>query len=301
MSFDRRSFKVGIIAGVFLAVGVLVGVVFSSRLEWPPSAASSSADATAVAAPAPSGPTPPNFVQVAKAVMPAVVNISTTRVIRSQGGEMPSPFHDDPWLHQFFGDQFPHQFRIPRERRESSLGSGVIVSPDGYIITNNHVIAKADEIKVLLNDRREFTGKVVGTDPKTDIAVVKINAKNLPTVKLGNSSKVQVGQWVLAIGSPYGFENTVTAGIVSATSRALPDGTYTPFIQTDAPINPGNSGGPLFDMQGQVIGINSQIYSQTGGFQGLSFAIPINLASQRRFPYLMLSRNLAPELYHLRS
>ena len=140
-------------------------------------------------------------------------------------------------------------------------------------------MARAD-VTVKLSDRREFKAKVIGVDKQTDIAVVKIDAKDLPTVKLGNSKAVQVGQWVLAIGSPYGFENTVTAGIVSATSRALPDGTYTPFIQTDAAVNPGNSGGPLFNMNGQVIGINSQIYSRTGGYQGLSFAIPINLASQ---------------------
>jgi serine protease Do len=147
-------------------------------------------------------------------------------------------------------------------------------------MTNAHVVDGASNVTVKLADRREFKAKVIGVDKQTDIAVLKIDAKDLPTVKLGDSSKVEVGQWVLAIGSPYGFENTVTAGIVSATSRALPDGTYTPFIQTDAPINPGNSGGPLFNMSGQVIGINSQIYSQTGGYQGLSFAIPIDLASQ---------------------
>ena len=280
MSFDRRSFKVGIIAGAFLVVGVLVGIVFSSRLEWLPSAASSSADAAGTpAAPALSGPTPPNFVQVAKAVMPAVVNISTTRVIRSQGGEMPSPFHDDPWLHQFFGDQFPHQFRIPRERRESSLGSGVIVSPDGYIITNNHVIAKADEIKVLLNDRREFTGKVVGTDPKTDIAVVKINAKNLPTIPWGDSDKLEVGEYVLAIGNPFGLNQTVTQGIVSAVGRAnVGIADYEDFIQTDAAINPGNSGGAMVNARGQLVGINTAIFSRSGGYMGIGFAVPSDMA-----------------------
>ena len=281
MSFDRRSFKVGIIAGAFLVVGVLVGIVFSSRLEWLPSAASSSADAAGTpAAPALSGPTPPNFVQVAKAVMPAVVNISTTRVIRSsQGAEGSSPFQDDPWLHQFFGDQFPHQFRIPRERRESSLGSGVIVSPDGYIITNNHVIAKADEIKVLLNDKREFTGKVVGTDPKTDIAVVKINAKNLPTIPWGDSDKLEVGEYVLAIGNPFGLNQTVTQGIVSAVGRAnVGIADYEDFIQTDAAINPGNSGGAMVNARGQLVGINTAIFSRSGGYMGIGFAVPSDMA-----------------------
>jgi serine protease Do len=277
MSFDRRSFKVGIIAGVFLVIGVLAGIVFSSRLDWLPSAASGPADAPAVpAAPALDGPAPPNFVQVAKAVMPAVVNISTTRVVRSQGGNSPL---DDPFFRQFFGDQFPHQFRMPREQRESSLGSGVIVSPDGYIITNNHVIAKADEIKVLLNDRREFSGKVVGTDPKTDIAVVKINARNLPTIPWGDSDKLEVGEYVLAIGNPFGLNQTVTQGIVSAVGRAnVGIADYEDFIQTDAAINPGNSGGAMVNVRGQLVGINTAIFSRSGGYMGIGFAVPSDMA-----------------------
>jgi serine protease Do len=154
-------------------------------------------------------------------------------------------------------------------------GSGYIISPDGFILTNAHVVANGAEVTVKLTDRREFRAKLVGSDPQTDVAVLKIDATDLPTVKLGDSNAVRVGEWVVAIGSPFGFENTVTSGIVSAKARALPDGTYVPFIQTDVAVNPGNSGGPLFNLKGEVIGINSQIYSSTGGYQGLSFAIPI--------------------------
>jgi serine protease Do len=185
---------------------------------------------------------------------------------------------DDPFFRQFFGDQFPHP-RIPRERRESSLGSGVIVSPDGYIVTNNHVIAKADEIKVFLNDKREFTGKVVGTDPKTDIAVVKINARNLPTIPWGDSDKLEVGEYVLAIGNPFGLNQTVTQGIVSAVGRAnVGIADYEDFIQTDAAINPGNSGGALVNARGQLIGINTAIFSRSGGYMGIGFAVPSDMA-----------------------
>jgi serine protease Do len=157
-------------------------------------------------------------------------------------------------------------------------GSGFIVSPDGYILTNAHVVENADSVIVRLTDRREFRAKVVGTDKTTDVAVLKIDAKSLPSVRLGKSTDANVGEWVVAIGSPFGFENTVTAGIVSAKSRSLPDASYTPFIQTDVAVNPGNSGGPLFNLAGEVIGINSQIYSRSGGFQGISFAIPIEVA-----------------------
>jgi serine protease Do len=158
------------------------------------------------------------------------------------------------------------------------LGSGFIVSEDGLILTNAHVIAHARDVVVKLTDRREFHAQVLGSDPRTDIAVLKIDASHLPAVAIGNPGELQVGQWVLAIGSPYGFENSVSAGVVSAKGRSLPDGSGVPFIQTDAAVNPGNSGGPLFNARGEVVGINSQIYSRTGGFQGLSFAIPIDLA-----------------------
>ncbi|MBI3569588.1 MAG: DegQ family serine endoprotease [Gammaproteobacteria bacterium] len=274
MVFDRRSFKVGIIAGVFLVSGILVGIVFSSRLDWLPSATSSPAET----APAPVlGSTPPSFVPVVKAVMPAVVNVSTTRMVK-QGGQMSGPFMDDPFFRQFFGDEFSRRFQIPRERREASLGSGVIVSSDGYIVTNNHVVAKADEIKVLLNDKREFTGKVVGSDPKSDVAVIKISAKDLPTIPWGDSDKLEVGEYVLAIGNPFGLNQTVTQGIVSAVGRAnVGIADYEDFIQTDAAINPGNSGGALVNTRGQLVGINTAIFSRSGGYMGIGFAVPSNM------------------------
>ena len=278
MSLDRRSFKVGIMAGVFLITGVAVGIVFSSRLGWLPSAASSPTEGAATTVPALSGPTPPNFVPVVKAVMPAVVNISTRRTVRSQGGDVPSQFQDDPFFRQFFGEEFFHRFQMPRERRESSLGSGVIVDSAGYIVTNNHVVAKADEIKVLLNDKREFTGKVVGTDPKSDIAIVKINAKDLPVITWGDSDKLEIGEYVLAIGNPFGLNQTVTQGIVSAVGRAnVGIADYEDFIQTDAAINPGNSGGALVNARGQLVGINTAIFSRSGGYMGIGFAVPSNM------------------------
>jgi serine protease Do len=217
---------------------------------------------------------------------PAVVNIMVegTRKVAAgpQDDDTPGMDPDDP-MSQFFrrfgpgmnGRQMPQQ---PQAQPMRGLGSGFIVSRDGYILTNAHVVDHADEVTVRLTDRREFKAKVVGVDKESDVALIKIAAKDLPTVKLGNSHDAQVGEWVVAIGSPYGFENTVTAGIVSAKSRALPDSTYVPFIQTDVAVNPGNSGGPLFNLAGEVIGINSQIYSRSGGFQGLSFAIPIEVA-----------------------
>jgi len=273
MSIDRRSFKVGIIAGVFLVSGIIAGIVFSSRLDWLPSATSAPAETTAPVI----GATPPNFVPVVKAVMPAVVNISTTRLVK-QGGQMPGPFMDDPFFRQFFGDEFFRRFHMPRERRENSLGSGVIVDATGYIVTNNHVVAKADEIKVLLNDRREFSGKVVGTDPKSDLAVIKINAKDLPMVPWGDSDKLEVGEYVLAIGNPFGLNQTVTQGIVSAVGRAnVGIADYEDFIQTDAAINPGNSGGALVNARGELVGINTAIFSRSGGYMGIGFAVPSNM------------------------
>ena len=167
----------------------------------------------------------------------------------------------------------------PSQRPESrSLGSGFIISADGYILTNAHVVEGADEINVRFTDKREFKAKVIGADRRTDIAVIKVDATGLPAVRFGDPTKLKVGEWVVAIGSPFGFENTVTAGIVSAKGRSLPQENFVPFIQTDVAINPGNSGGPLFNMRGEVVGINSQIYSRTGGFMGLSFAIPIDVA-----------------------
>ncbi len=178
-------------------------------------------------------------------------------------------------------EQFRHFFRdLPEGGQgghEVGIGSGFIISPDGYIVTNTHVVEEADKVQVILKDRREFTARVVGTDERSDIALLKVDAENLPTVKTGDSDTLKVGQWVFAIGAPFGFDQTATQGIVSALSRSLPDGTYVPFIQTDVAVNPGNSGGPLFDLDGNVVGVNSQIFSRSGGYMGLSFAIPINL------------------------
>jgi serine protease Do len=213
------------------------------------------------------------FAPVVKPVLPAVVSIASSRVVK-----VPQmPFLNDPFFQQFFGGQLP---RGPQQERERGLGSGVIVSPDGYILTNNHVIDKATDIKVMLADKRELPGKVVGADPKTDIAVVKIAAGGLPTVTLGDSSKLQVGDYALAVGNPFGVGETATMGIISATGRnGLDIEDYEDFIQTDAAINPGNSGGALLDARGELIGINTAILSGgSGGNQGIGFAIPVNMA-----------------------
>jgi serine protease Do len=218
----------------------------------------------------------PDFASLAEHYGPAVVNVAV--VASSQAvADFPGGRQNDP-LSEFF-----RRFGPPRGNfaPQAGEGSGFIVSEDGYVLTNAHVVANADEVTVKTTDRREYTAKVVGVDEKTDVAVLKIDARNLPTVRLGDPDKLRPGEWVVAIGSPFGFENSVTAGIVSATSRAIPGGgsSYTPFIQTDVAVNPGNSGGPLFNMNGEVVGINSQIYSRTGGYMGVSFAIPIDVAS----------------------
>lgn len=222
----------------------------------------------------------PDFSGLAETYGPAVVNISAKHVVTSSARARLWPFMptdpDDPFyqfFRHFYGDPQP-----PRDAPSASLGSGFIVSQDGYILTNAHVVDDANIVTVKLTDKREYRAKVVGIDKPSDVALLKIDAHDLPTVKIGDPSKSKAGQWVVAIGSPYGFTDTVTSGIISAKSRSLPDDTYVPFIQTDVPVNPGNSGGPLFNLDGEVIGINSVIYSQTGGFQGLSFAIPIDVA-----------------------
>ncbi len=223
----------------------------------------------------------PDFADLAEKQGPAVVNISTVQVVRGHGAvpQFPNLDENDP-MFEFFRRFFPRQPGQPRDFESRSLGSGFIVSSDGYVLTNAHVVDAADEIVVKLNDKREFKAKVIGADKRTDVALIKIPAGGLPTVRLGDPSKLKVGEWVVAIGSPFGFENTVTAGIVSAKGRSLPQENYVPFIQTDAAVNPGNSGGPLFNLKGEVVGINSQIYSRTGGFMGLSFAIPIDIAME---------------------
>jgi len=223
----------------------------------------------------------PDFTRLVEEQGRAVVNISTTQAVRRSA--LPQiPNMDDEEVQEFFRRFIPRQLPGPQQgpRPESrSLGSGFIVSGDGYILTNAHVIDGAEEVTVKFTDKREFKAKVIGADRRTDIALIKIEPGSpLPAVKFGDPNRLKVGEWVLAIGSPFGFENTVTAGIVSAKGRSLPQENFVPFIQTDVAINPGNSGGPLFNMRGEVVGINSQIYSRTGGFMGLSFAIPIDVA-----------------------
>ena len=219
----------------------------------------------------------PDFTRLVEEQGAAVVNISTTQSPRRASGPQAPGMEDEEML-EFFRRFIPRQ-PGPNPRPESrSLGSGFIISADGYILTNAHVVDGADEIDVRLTDKREFKARVIGADKRTDVALIKIEAASLPIVRMGDPSRLKVGEWVVAIGSPFGFENTVTAGIVSAKGRSLPQENFVPFIQTDVAINPGNSGGPLFNMKGEVVGVNSQIYSRTGGFMGLSFAIPIDVA-----------------------
>src|SRR5688572_187402 len=257
--------SIALLAAVVIGAGVGVSQI--------PAINPATAAAPAIAAPA-AVQTLPDFAAIAEANKGAVVNITSSATPKA-GASGPEGLENLPEEFRRFLPQLPQMPPQPRQ----GMGSGFIVESNGTILTNAHVVEGADEVRVRLTDRREFKGKVVGTDKATDIAVVKIDAKGLPTVKLGDPAQIKVGEWVLAIGSPFGFENTVTAGIVSATSRSLPDGTYVPFIQTDAAVNPGNSGGPLFNLKGEVIGINSQIYSRSGGFQGIAFAVPIDVAS----------------------
>jgi len=259
-----------------------------------PAAGGVSADAAAVAvaaaqpAPAPPAAAPstdavaralPDFSALVERYGPAVVNVEVVEKAQASGA-IPGLSPNDPFYDFFrrFGIPTPDQGPQGRQAPVRGAGSGFIVNSDGYILTNTHVVANADEVTVRLTDRREFPAKVIGADERTDVAVIKINGTNLPIVKLGDPSRLKPGQWVLAIGSPFGFENSATAGIISATARAVPGENYVPFIQTDVPVNPGNSGGPLFNLAGEVIGINSQIFSRTGGFMGVSFAIPIDVA-----------------------
>ena len=266
---------VGVIA---LAVAFVVGIAVALGIT------SSQGDSrvpvfVARAANGEQAPGPTGFAGVLQPALPAVVNISSSRVVKSPNTGA-NPLFNNPFFRQFFGGQMPQQFQAPREQREESLGSGVILNKDGYILTNNHVVQGASEIKVYLSDKREFRGKVIGTDPKTDIGVVKIEAQNLPTLTVGDSSKLRVGDYALAIGDPFGVGETATMGIISATGRnGLDIEDIEDFIQTDAPINPGNSGGALINARGELIGINTAILAGgSGGNQGIGFAIPINLA-----------------------
>lgn len=227
----------------------------------------------------------PDFTELVTENSPSVVNISTKehKSVRSRLRDeyrMPDLPEDSPLneLFRHFFRQQPEGREAPKEYNAQSLGSGFIISEDGFILTNYHVVNGADEILVRLNSRQEYLAKVIGMDKRSDVALLKIEAKDLPKVKIQKDDDLKVGEWVLAIGSPFGFDHSVTAGIVSAKGRSLPSENYVPFIQTDVAINPGNSGGPLFNLKGEVVGINSQIYSRTGGFMGLSFAIPISMA-----------------------
>jgi serine protease Do len=224
----------------------------------------------------------PDFTKLVEDNSAAVVNISTTQKVKHpampHGFQMPDIPEDSPWgdfLRRFFGEEGGRM----EEFETQSLGSGFIIDADGYVVTNNHVIKDAEEIIVRLSDRRELPAEVVGTDPRSDVALLKVKADKLPVVKIGKSETLKVGEWVMAIGTPFGFDHSVSVGVVSAIGRNLPSENYVPFIQTDVAINPGNSGGPLFNLDGEVVGINSQIYSRTGGFMGLSFAIPIDVAT----------------------
>lgn len=225
----------------------------------------------------------PDFTELAEKQGPSVVNISVTQVVQGNGNSFGGMQDDEQFNELFrrFGLPVPGMPRgqaPQQEFKSQSLGSGFIISADGYILTNAHVINAADEVIVKLSDRREFKAKIIGSDRRTDVALLKIDASGLPKVSIGDPNQLKVGEWVAAIGSPFGLENTMTAGIVSAKGRALPQENFVPFIQTDVAINPGNSGGPLFNLKGEVVGINSQIYSRSGGSMGLSFAIPIDVA-----------------------
>ena len=270
--FKKRCVLTACAAAVVLGFAAGVSTPISSSRAEPPAPPVAAAPALARAL--------PDFSVLVEQYGPAVVNISTTARVKTQAQQFQAE-PGDP-LYEFF-----RRFQNPGPQGggdsvRRGVGSGFIVSADGYILTNAHVVDDAVEVTVKLTDNREFQAKVLGVDKRTDVALVKIDAKGLPAVRIGDPSKARVGEWVAAIGSPFGLENTVTAGIISAKSRSLPDETYVPFIQTDVAINPGSSGGPLFNMAGEVIGINSQIYSRTGGYMGLSFAIPIDVAMKVR-------------------
>jgi serine protease Do len=266
---------------LFLLVGLAIGLILSHQVGWflPRGVKTTSGTEANPRVSAEVRSLQTSLSAVAQRAMPAVVNIASVRVYRTPGGPSSSLFRD-PFFKEFFGDDFFDFFGVPRKRVERSLGSGVIVAEDGYIITNNHVISQATEVTVSLADKREFKAAIVGTDPKTDIAVLKIDGANLPTMPLGNSDAAQVGDIVLAIGNPFGIGQTVTMGIISATGRSqMGIADYEDFIQTDAAINPGNSGGALVDIEGNLIGINTAIVSRSGGYQGIGFAIPSNIVN----------------------
>ena len=280
--------KSWVVTAALLTAGIIIGFVIASDLGWlsnghaVPDSSSIAPPPPPVVRPVSTAPQPilsggnQTFVDIAKSVKPAVVNIYATKSGRGEGSGA-TPF-DDPLFRKFFGDEFFRKFEHPKEKKERGLGSGVIVESSGLIITNNHVVGKADEIRVTLSDKREFKAKLIGTDPKTDVAVVKIEATGLPSVPWADSDKLEVGEFVLAVGNPFGLTQTVTLGIVSALGRAAGIAEYEDFIQTDAAINPGNSGGALVNVRGELVGINTAIFSQSGGNMGIGFAVPSNMA-----------------------
>ncbi|WP_439519817.1 Do family serine endopeptidase [Hydrogenophaga sp.] len=267
------------LAAAGIVGGASVGLVSGYRANAAVPAVTAQASATAPAA-------LPDFAQIAQRHGAAVVNISVIGKTapddeqQAAARRAPGIDPDDPFFEFFKRFQMPDAPGGGRPMPARGQGSGFIVSADGLVLTNAHVVKDAERVTVKLTDRREFVAKVLGSDPRTDVAVLRIDAKDLPVVPLGSARDLQVGEWVLAIGSPFGFENSVTAGVVSAKGRSLPDDSFVPFIQTDVAVNPGNSGGPLFNARGQVVGINSQIYSRTGGYQGVSFAIPMETVLQ---------------------
>ena len=275
-----NTLKRSVLAAAIAAAVTGAYSIGSEHALWPAHAATLQVQNTQAApAPAASVSTPvglPDMSAIVARYGSAVVNISVSGTAKNSPAmqDIPQMDPNDPFF------EFFRRFRVPQQRGDTPTrgqGSGFILRDDGVVLTNAHVVDGADEVTVKLIDKREFKAKVLGVDKTSDVAVLKIEARNLPTVKVGNATNTRVGEWVLAIGSPFGFENSATAGIVSAKSRSLPDDNYVPFIQTDVAVNPGNSGGPLFNMAGEVIGINSQIYSRSGGYQGLSFAIPIEV------------------------
>jgi serine protease Do len=272
-----KSLSLAMIAAGVVATGTANAVGWNPT-EWfdkkPTAVQTSAAPAANPVAPA----TVPNYRGIVQQYGPAVVGINTQGIAKTSSKGIPDNLQNDPFF-RFFRDMPGFNGQMPRgEVPTRGMGSGFIISKDGLILTNAHVVDEAQEVTVKLSDRREYKAKVLGSDPATDVAVLKIDAKDLPVVSLGNTTNLGVGDYVLAIGSPFGFEQSATAGIVSATGRSLPGDGYVPFIQTDVAVNPGNSGGPLFDTAGNVVGINSQIYSRSGGYQGVSFAIPIDVA-----------------------
>lgn len=260
---------------LFIILGTVLSLASSG--STPPS---STATAQLTTAPTSAGTLPEQlFVPIAKRAKASVVNVSSVKKSKQDGQSFQNPFFDDPFFRRFFGEEFERRMPAPREFQQQGLGSGVIVTQDGYIITNNHVVEGADELNVSFPDKRTFKAKVIGTDPKTDVAVIKIDASNLPALPWGDASQLEVGEMVLAVGNPFGLSQTVTMGIISAIGRAnvgIVD--YEDFIQTDAAINPGNSGGALVNLKGELIGINTAIFSRSGGYMGIGFAIPSTMA-----------------------